>query len=83
MWDGETGQELAAFSGDGKDIYGVALSPNGDLLAMSNQDGDIILWDLNSGGKIAHLIWSFRISSSSGVQPRWDSDSLRQFRPAC
>ena len=29
QWDAGTGQEIRTFSGDGKDIYGIALSPDG------------------------------------------------------
>ncbi len=30
----------------------IALNPQGDVLAMGNQDGEIILWDLISGEKL-------------------------------
>jgi WD40 repeat protein len=52
VWDAANSVELGTFSGDGKDIYGIALNPQGDVMAMGNQDGEIILWDLISGEKV-------------------------------
>ena len=68
MWDAATGQELRAFSGNGKDIYGLALSSMDDLLAMGDQDGVITLWDINTGdivrtfGSHAGLIFRLEFS---------------------
>jgi WD40 repeat protein len=52
IWDATNGQELGVLSGEGKEIYGVVLSPHGNLLAVSNQDGVITLWDANSLDKL-------------------------------
>lgn len=43
---------IREFSGDGNEIYGSALSPDGSLLAGGTQVGDIILWDVATGAKL-------------------------------
>jgi WD40 repeat protein len=55
MWEAATGQEVKTFSGEGKDIYGLALSSDGKQLAMGNQDGVITLWEVESGKKLRTL----------------------------
>ena len=52
QWDAASGQERMAFSGEGKEIYGIALSADGELLAAGDQDGRISLWDVESGEKL-------------------------------
>lgn len=49
QWDLTTSQIVRAFSGGGKEIYGLAISPDGSLLAGGNQDGDIELWSVATG----------------------------------
>jgi WD40 repeat protein/transcriptional regulator with XRE-family HTH domain len=61
VWDAETGQQLAEFPDEGKDVFGLALSPDGATLALGNQDGDITLWDVASG-KFLH-----RLSGHAGL----------------
>lgn len=46
---------MRAFSGEGREIYGVALSSDGNMLAAGNQDGNISLWDVESGEKLGTL----------------------------
>ena len=55
QWDAETGEQIQAFSGEGKELYGLALSPDANLLAAGDQDGDIHLWDLASA-KALHTL---------------------------
>ncbi len=45
QWDVATGIQLNEFSGDGREVYGLALSPNGSLLALGLHDGEIDIWD--------------------------------------
>jgi WD40 repeat protein len=54
-WDAATGEELRTFSGEGLDVYGLALSPDGRLLAIGRQDGSVILSDVTSGKKVRQL----------------------------
>ena len=55
VWDAETGLQTGTFPDEGKDVYGLALSPDGAILALGNQDGDIILWEVATG-KLLHLL---------------------------
>jgi WD40 repeat protein len=55
QWDVTTGREVKSFSSEGKEIFGIALSPDGSLLAAGDQDGNIHLWDVESGKKLNKL----------------------------
>ena len=50
-----TGEELRRFYGDGLDVYGVDLRPDGKLLAQGRADGSVALWDLATGEKVRQL----------------------------
>jgi WD40 repeat protein len=63
-WDATTGQELRTFSGEGLEVYGIALSPDGKVLAMGRQDGSVTLWDVSSGDKLYQLV------GHAGLVPR-------------
>jgi len=52
QWDLSTSQIMRTFSGEDKEIYGLAVSPDGGLLAAGNQDGDILLWSTATGEKL-------------------------------
>jgi WD40 repeat protein len=52
QWNAETGKEIKAFNNEGIELYGIAVSPDGRLLAAGNQDGTITLWDVESGEKL-------------------------------
>jgi WD40 repeat protein len=49
QWGAESGEQIQAFSGEGKEFYDLALSPDGSLLAAGDQDGNIRLWNVGSG----------------------------------
>jgi WD40 repeat protein/DNA-binding XRE family transcriptional regulator len=49
QWDAKTGKTIKVFSGEGKELYGLALNSEGSLLAAGDQDGNIHLWDVESG----------------------------------
>jgi WD40 repeat protein len=55
QWNVTTGQEVKSFSSEGKEIFGIALSLDGNLLAAGDQDGNIHLWEVESGKKLHTL----------------------------
>ena len=64
QWDVGTGQEVKTFSSDGKEIFGIALSPEGSLLAAGDQDGNIHVWEVESGKKL------YTVSGHAGLVNR-------------
>lgn len=46
VWDTATWKLLKPIRVEGKELYGAAFSPNGDLLAIGTKDNTIILWDV-------------------------------------
>jgi len=44
-WEAATGEELAVYSADDREIYGLAVSPDGSRMAIGLQDGEILVWD--------------------------------------
>jgi WD40 repeat protein/transcriptional regulator with XRE-family HTH domain len=49
VWDATTGQELQTFYAQGREVYGLALSPSGKYLALGLQDGDVLVWETGEG----------------------------------
>jgi WD40 repeat protein/DNA-binding XRE family transcriptional regulator len=54
-WNVVTGEKMQEFVTEGKEIYGVAISPDGSLLAAGDQDGSIHLWKVETGEKLPVL----------------------------
>jgi WD40 repeat protein len=62
LWDVKTRQVLHSFVGHGDDVWGLAISPDGTILAtggcanpisdMECIQGDILLWDVETGQRI-------------------------------
>jgi len=52
LWDAYTGKEVQKLAGAGQDVYGIAISPDGRLLAIGWENGFINIWDLSSGKKL-------------------------------
>jgi RNA polymerase sigma factor (sigma-70 family) len=49
LLDAETGREVRAFTGEGKHLYGMALSPDGKLLAAAEDTGTVRVWEVATG----------------------------------
>jgi WD40 repeat protein len=63
LWDVETGQERATLLNNQTRLPDIAFSPNSNLLATEDGDGELILWDVKSG-----IEWArFQISKVAGI----------------
>jgi WD40 repeat protein/transcriptional regulator with XRE-family HTH domain len=63
QWEADTGQQVAEYYADGREIYGLAVSPDGRLLALGLHDGDIDIWDTIQNIKIYTLTGHAGINS--------------------
>ncbi len=50
-----TGQVIRTYPTEGIEYYGLALSPDGRLLALGRSDGVVTLWDVDTGENIRQL----------------------------
>jgi WD40 repeat protein/DNA-binding SARP family transcriptional activator/energy-coupling factor transporter ATP-binding protein EcfA2 len=55
QWKAATGHQEAEYFADGREIYGLAVSPDGRLLALGLHDGEINAWDTIQKIKILTL----------------------------
>ena len=53
LWNVETKQEIATFTGHSDSIYSVAFSPDGTTLASGSRDNTIKLWNVETKQEIA------------------------------
>jgi WD40 repeat protein len=58
-WDSASGKELSRLQFD-RAPWGVAVSPDGGLLARSDEPSSIQLRDAGTGRELFHLVWSTR-----------------------
>jgi WD40 repeat protein len=55
QWETTTGQEIRTYPVEGREVYGMALSPSGKLLALGLQDGEVVVFDTEDGQNILQL----------------------------
>jgi WD40 repeat protein len=60
LWDVTTGNQIKAMGPTLDDLYGLAVSRNGNLLATSGYAGYVTLWDLAAGKqRVSHKLKAF------------------------
>ncbi len=87
IWDAATGKALNTLRGPGKDVRGVAFSPDGWRVA-SNGFGETMIWDAITGQRIDSLktiggtggAWSS--APMAGLSPRPASPTSTTTRPS-
>jgi RNA polymerase sigma factor (sigma-70 family) len=55
LWEAATGREVREFTGPPGPVFGVALSPNGKVLAGAGWDSKVWLWDVSTGKALRQL----------------------------
>jgi len=55
LWDAATGKELRRFVGHERGLGGLAICPDGKMLATTSEDGTARLWDLKTGKELHKL----------------------------
>lgn len=68
MWNLETGKEIRTFN-HSNPVKKVAISPNGELLASGTEDGNIMIWELQTGKLKTPLAAHLQAISSLAFNP--------------
>jgi WD40 repeat protein len=55
LWDPTTGMEVRRVAGHNRDVWSLAWSPNGKMLASGSEDETIRLWDVATGEEIRQI----------------------------
>ena len=75
IWDAATGESLSVLQGHVGEIHGLALFPNGKLLASCGRDGTFRLWDIDSGNGLRcvdHDVQDGLVKIARQARHRWE-----------
>ncbi|KAF2400056.1 transcription initiation factor TFIID, subunit TAF5 [Trichodelitschia bisporula] len=83
MWEIQRGNAVRMFTGHTGHITAIECSPNGQFLASADDQGNIIIWDLQPGNRMKRMrghgkggIWSLSWSAESNVLVSSGADSV-------
>ena len=77
MGPGEEGREIRSLEGHSGDVYGVALTTDGQRAVSASQDNTVKVWHLESGRELYTLEGHSAIVQGVAVGRK---DALRNFR---
>jgi len=69
LWDAATGKELHALKGHADNVYGLAYSPDGAVLATGSADNSVRLWDPASGEELRRIATPGRTALGLAFSP--------------
>lgn len=78
IWDAATGQQIHKLS-HGKAVWGVAFSPDGNLLATSSTDDAVHLWDARTGRPLHKLAGHHTFAGCRALRFTPDGKRLHSF----
>eukprot|EP00741_Cyanophora_paradoxa_P018180 tig00021038_g17553.t1 len=69
VWDLETGSELRRLTGHEKDVWSVAITPDGKRAVSGSEDETVRVWDLDSGAELRVLVGHKRSVRAVAISP--------------
>jgi WD40 repeat protein len=78
--DARTGEQRLTLGGHAASVWGVAFHPEGERLAVTTQDGSLVLWDLANGREALTLPGGEQLSNPNvlfGPDGRWLVRTIR------
>jgi WD40 repeat protein len=81
FWDAATGRELHQFQGHHAQVHEVEIAPNGKIVASSDSDATLILWDVSTGRQVRTFADRAPVKGN-GQAPDERTDRSIAFSPA-